>query len=85
MAPRHETTHRIYHFLRNYYDQEGISPTHQEIADACYLARSGVVAHLMKLEAWGYVQFEDGKKRSLRPLKTEAELEALLLSKSKKT
>ena len=39
---RHQTTKEVYAFLWHFYHERGFIPTQQEIADALYLARSGV-------------------------------------------
>ena len=67
---RHQTTKDVYLFLWNYYQEHGYSPTQQEIADACYLARTSVTRHLDKLTIWGWISREDGKARAIRPLKS---------------
>ena len=66
---RHQTTQAVYVFIWNYYQEHGFSPTQQEIAEACYIARSGVLRHLDKLTIWGWISREDGKARGIRPLK----------------
>lgn len=72
---RHRTTVEIYVYLWHYYQEHGFSPTQQEIAEACYVARSGVSRHLDKLTIWGWVTREDGKARGVRPLKPLNEIE----------
>jgi SOS-response transcriptional repressor LexA len=65
---RHQTTIEVYQFLKNYFQEHGFAPTHQEIADALYVARSGVSRHLDKLTIWGWISREDGKARTIRLL-----------------
>lgn len=75
---RHQTTKAIYIFVCQYYDEHGFGPTQQEIADSCFVVRSGVSRHLDKLAAWGWVSRTDGKARGLRPLKLLDEIETQL-------
>lgn len=72
---RHQTTQEIYVFLWHFYQAHGFIPTQQEIADALYLARSGVSRHLDKLAAWGWISREEGKPRTMRLLKPLEEVE----------
>jgi DNA-binding MarR family transcriptional regulator len=72
---RHYTTRTVYAFVWHYYQEHGYSPTHQEIADGCGVARSGVSRHLDKLARWGWVTREDGKARATRPIKPIHEIE----------
>ena len=76
MTPRHHTTQSVFAFISIYYAEHGYGPSQREIADACFIGRSAVQPHLIKLEAWGCITLDEGKARSLRPLMTEAEVEA---------
>ena len=78
MRQRRQTTREVYAFLWRYYQAHGYSPTQQEIADACALARSGVARHLDKLTIWGWIERDEGKVRSIRPLKPADETEIQL-------
>lgn len=65
---RYETTRAVYVFVWEYYQEHGFAPTQQEIADACFIVRSGVPRHLDRLTIWGWIERESGKARSFRPL-----------------
>lgn len=65
---RYKTTLAVYTFVWQYYQEHGFPPTQQEIANACFIARSGVTRHLDRLTIWGWIKREDGKARSFRPL-----------------
>jgi SOS-response transcriptional repressor LexA len=65
---RHHTTKTVYVYLWNYYREHGFPPTQQEIADACFITRSGIPRHLDRLTIWGWLERESGKARSFRPL-----------------
>lgn len=60
------TTESVYHFICHYIATNGISPSQREIADGCYIARSAVLRHLDKLEAWGRIIRDPTKARSIR-------------------
>jgi SOS-response transcriptional repressor LexA len=75
---RHQTTIAVYVFLWNYHQEHGFSPTQQEIAEACFMARSGVLRHLDKLTIWGWISRAEGKARGIRPLKPINEIEKQL-------
>lgn len=66
--PRFQTTYIVYQFLWNYHKEHGFMPAQQEIADACYIAISGVSRHLDRLTIWGWIDREEGKARSYRLL-----------------
>lgn len=68
---RHQTTKDVYTFVWTYYEQHGFGPTQQEIAETCFLAQSSVSRHLDKLTIWGWISREEGKSRSVRPLRNE--------------
>jgi DNA-binding MarR family transcriptional regulator len=65
---RYQTTQTVYRFIWVYWQAHGFPPTQQEIADACFISRSGVSRHLDRLTVWGWLQREAGKARSFRPL-----------------
>ena len=65
---RYKTTLAVYTFVWQYYQEHGFPPTQQEIANACFIARSGVTRHLDRLTIWGWIKREDGKARSFQPL-----------------
>ncbi|MCA0456135.1 MAG: hypothetical protein LCI00_19310 [Chloroflexi bacterium] len=65
---RYQTTHEIYQFLWDYYQEHGFAPTYREIAESCFIAHTGVASHLDRLTRWGWITREEGKARSMRPL-----------------
>ena len=78
MTPRHQTTQHIFAFITVYHAEHGFGPSQREIAEACFIGRSAVLPHLIKLEAWGCITLDEGKARSLRPLMTEVEVETYI-------
>lgn len=75
---RHQTTKKVYAFVWSYHQEHGFSPTQEEIAEGCNMARSGVSRHLDKLARWGWLTREDGKARATRPLKPIDEIDPQL-------
>jgi len=64
---QNDTTESVYRFITEYMNtHEGLAPSQREIAEGCYIARSAVVRHLDKLEAWGRIRHEPNKARSIR-------------------
>ncbi len=62
-----DTTEAVYNFIVEYMKgHNGLGPSQREIADACFIVRSGVLRHLDKLEAWGRIVREPGKARNIR-------------------
>jgi SOS-response transcriptional repressor LexA len=59
------TTEIIYEFVCDYKDQRGVAPSLREIAKACYLSRTTVQHHLMRLEAWGWIIVLPGVARGI--------------------
>ena len=78
MTPRHYTTQSVFAFISAFHAEHGYGPSQREIAEACFIGRSAVLPHLIKLEAWGCITLEEGKARSLRPLMTEVEVETYI-------
>ena len=54
-----ETTEEIYLFICQQI-ADGIVPTQTEIADGCYVSRSSVRRHLVRLEAQGKIRVGEG-------------------------
>ena len=65
MPRSHETTRQIFDFIRDYYEQHSYGPSQREMAEACYIVRSGVIRHLDRLEAWGCIIRKPGSARSI--------------------
>lgn len=64
-----QTTEAVYTFIKLYVEDQGLPPSQREIAEGCYIARSAVVRHLDKLEAWERITLIPGKSRGIRLLK----------------
>jgi DNA-binding MarR family transcriptional regulator len=63
------TTIAVYRCIERHRQQFGFPPTLREIGAVCYLSTAGVVAHLDKLEAAGYLARAPGAARALTLLK----------------
>lgn len=72
------TTDSVYRFLTLYLRTHGYAPSQREIARNCYLSQPGVLRHLTRLEALGYVWREPGQPRSIQLLKAVEETEPQL-------
>lgn len=59
------TTEIVYEFVRDFKERKGIAPSLREIATGCYLSRTTVQHHLMRLEAWGWVIVLPGTARGI--------------------
>jgi len=59
-------TERVYVFVVGYIrGHQGLPPTQQEIAAACYMSRSSVQKHLTFLHASGHIEWTPGAKRAI--------------------
>ncbi len=63
-----ETTERIYAFLCRYVAEQGVAPSVREIAAACFLNRTSVTEHLVRLEMLGRIERRPGRARAIRLL-----------------
>jgi DNA-binding MarR family transcriptional regulator len=71
---QNETTEAVYHFIVTYMEaHDGLAPSQREIAEACYIARSAVIRHIDRLEAWGRIIRDLNKARSIRLPKAHLE------------
>lgn len=61
----HQTTEDVYAFIQSYFEKHHYAPSYREIAEGCYLAMGSLVRHLDRLEAWGWIQREPGRARSI--------------------
>lgn len=62
-----EKQQQILDFIIEEKHKVGVIPSIREICDACKLSSTATVhTHLAKLKQFGYLKFENGKKRSLR-------------------
>jgi len=62
-----ERQQQILDFIIEEKQKVGIVPSIREICDACNLSSTATVhTHLAKLKQFGYLKFENGKKRSLQ-------------------
>lgn len=60
------TRDQIFHFIENYkVAHDGLPPTHNEIADACFLHESTVRYHLIELARRGKMATRENSKRGL--------------------
>jgi SOS-response transcriptional repressor LexA len=71
-AERDIIASRVLAFIKGYMAQQGISPSMNEIAAACYLSRSNVARYLDLLEAWGHIARKPGVPRSISLLDPNA-------------
>jgi len=55
----------VYTFIRSFIQEHNYSPSMQEIADSCYMARASVVRYVDKLEAKGRLKRDLGVARSI--------------------
>lgn len=70
MSPADE---RIYRFIRQYVEREGISPSYREVADGCGLRSiSAVHARLESLAAQGLIRHRPFTPRAIQILPREA-------------
>jgi SOS-response transcriptional repressor LexA len=62
-----QATRTIYDFIQAHLEaHQGYSPSIREIAAGVYFAPSTVLRHLDWLEAWGLIEREANKARSIR-------------------
>ncbi len=59
----------VYDYVCDYWEKYNISPTHADIADACFLSRGTVVRYLDRLEARGLITREPNIPRSIQVVK----------------
>ena len=70
-----ETSNDVYDFIRDFFGENGCSPTLREIAVACYMSTTTVVRYLDKLCADGRISRELQKPRSIALLDAQRERE----------
>lgn len=63
---------RVYDFIREYRDEQDISPTYKEIAEGCFIAKSTVEKFLIQLEADQRITRKRGVPRSIRLVSEES-------------
>jgi DNA-binding MarR family transcriptional regulator len=62
-----DSSREVYDFIQAYLEaNQGYAPSIREIAGGVYLGRSTVMRHLDKLEAWGYIERQAHRPRSIR-------------------
>ena len=61
-----DTTRSIYCFIRAYFDERSIPPTHREIAEGCFVSSGTVTRHLDRLVIFGYIERLEATTRGLR-------------------
>jgi repressor LexA len=59
---------RIYEFIRDFRDRNGYCVAIDDIARQFGLRKNGVVNHLWALRRKGWVQWQPGQARTLRPV-----------------
>lgn len=69
LESRNENARRVRDFIQEYHDESGLSPSMDEIAEACFMCRSTVLRYLDLLEAWEHLTRQPGVPRSIRLLK----------------
>ena len=66
-SPDRQATKAVYDFIQVHLEvNQGYSPSIREIAAGVYFAPSTVLRHLDWLEAWGLIEREGNKARSIR-------------------
>ncbi len=55
----------IYEFIKTYVEEHTFPPSHQEIADGCFIAKGTVKYNLKKLEDAGLIYLEKGRARGI--------------------
>jgi repressor LexA len=58
-------TKSIYDFICQFVAEHGYAPSLREIGKGCFVAHGSVMRHLDKLEAWGWIEREPGRARSI--------------------
>lgn len=56
---------RVWLFITQYVEKRGLPPTYREIAAGCYISKTTVGTHLLRLEARGYIDRGDGAARGI--------------------
>lgn len=67
--PKYQITRQLYDFIEAEVERRTYPPTLAEMADAIYLSKSGVVRHLGRLEAWGWIAREPKRMRGITLLR----------------
>jgi len=60
-----EKDNKVFDYIEGFIACYGISPTVREIVKALSLSSSSVTASLRKLRRVGYIDYEDGKSRTI--------------------
>lgn len=55
----------VFRFIATYLHERSNSPTLREIGDACYISHTTVLRHLDRLEAYGWIEREPLRPRSI--------------------
>lgn len=64
-ALREEQAQRILDYIHAYFEQEGCSPSFNDIAGACFMTRSSVARYIDLLEGRGKIRRVPGIPRSI--------------------
>lgn len=63
---REQNLKRVYNYIYDYFQMEGIAPTFDEIGEGVALSRAAVVRYVDLLEARGYINRSFNVPRSIR-------------------
>jgi len=66
LPPEPLTCELVFDYVCQYIEQHGYAPTTRNIAHGCQLSETAVRYNLDKLEAWGWLEREPHRARSLR-------------------
>ena len=61
-----DTTRDIYCFIRRYFEERSIPPTHREIAEGCFISSGTINRHLDRLVIFGYIERLEATTRGIR-------------------
>lgn len=59
-------TLELYQFIRDYIDENSISPSLGEISKACLMSKGNLPIHLGRLEGWAWIERQYRIPRSIR-------------------
>jgi len=68
-----ELVEQVYRVIKQEIDEKGRPPSHQEIADACFISKGSVGTYLNHLERQGKIYREPNVARGIRLLEGKSE------------
>jgi SOS-response transcriptional repressor LexA len=68
--PKYALTRQLYQYIAASVRDQTYTPTVAEMGQALHMSESGIRRHLDRLEAWGWISREPGKRRAIRLLRT---------------